>query len=362
MAGRHIAVMLPNLKGGGAERVMMALADGFALGGDQVDLVLLQDQGQLAEEVPSTINRIGLQAPGRLRAVPKLANYLRTARPDGFISAMASFNCLAILARQLAGVPTRLAVTEHSTLSHEVARNWYRRVLPPVMERLYPRADAVVAVSQGVADDLAHQIRMPRSQVEVIYNVVVTDQLLARAEAPLAHPWFEEDAPPVILGVGRLVPQKDFGTLIRAFNRVRERLDARLMILGDGEDRVALEALVADLGLVGQVRLEGFVSDPMPYFARSRLFVLSSRWEGFGNVLVEAMAAGLRVVSTDCPNGPREVLDGTGNALVPVGDVGALAEAVVDMLEAPLTKPYDLKRFEMKTALDAFDRVLFPPV
>ncbi len=218
-----------------------------------------------------------------------------------------------------------------------------------------------MAVSRGAADDLARTLGIPRERVEVVYNPVITPAILARAKMALDHPWFAPGQPPVIIGVGRLTRQKDFPTLIRAFAEVRRQRSARLIILGEGEERAALEALIAELGVGDDVSLPGFHENAMAYMARAALFVLSSAWEGLPTVLIEALAAGTRVVSTDCPSGPREILQGGRlGALVPVGDSGALARAMTDALDrASETVPFDaLTPFTRDAAVDNYLRLI----
>jgi glycosyltransferase involved in cell wall biosynthesis len=201
----------------------------------------------------------------------------------------------------------------------------------------YLKADCIVAVSEGVADDLVSEVGLPRSAIRVIYNPVVTPELAARAEEPLVHPWLVPGSAPVLLAAGRLSAQKDFPTLLRAFARVRAARPARLIILGEGELRAQLEAQAVALGLGEDVQFPGFVENPYAYMRRAGVFVLSSAWEGFGIVLVEAMACGAPVVSTDCPVGPAEILEGGRyGPLVPIGDDGALAHAILSALDCPM--------------------------
>jgi glycosyltransferase involved in cell wall biosynthesis len=225
----------------------------------------------------------------------------------------------------------------------------------------YPWAAAVVAVSRGAADDLARTSGLPRDRVQVVYNPVLTPALMALARQAPGHPWFASGEPPVILGVGRLTPQKDFPTLIRAFAEVRRCRSARLMILGEGEERGRLEALARELGVADDVALPGFQENAMAYMGGSALFVLSSAWEGLPTVLIEALAAGTRVVSTDCPSGPREILqEGRLGALVPVGDVAALTGAMIDALaRSPSAVPLEaLTPFTSDAAVDHYLRLI----
>jgi glycosyltransferase involved in cell wall biosynthesis len=245
----------------------------------------------------------------------------------------------ALLARLLSGVPTRIVLRLGTTLSealqHRSALARWLRYWP--IRRLYPRLDGIVAVSQGVADDIAAIARLPAERVRVIRNPVITPELGTLAAASVDHPWLAPGAPPVVLGIGRLTRQKDFPTLIRAFAQVRRQRPLRLILLGEGRDREALEALARREGVEADIAMPGFQANPYAWLIRARLFVLSSRWEGSPNALTEAMALGVPVVATDCPSGPRELLQGGRHGpLVPVGDVDALARAMQQALDHPL--------------------------
>jgi len=328
---KRLALFVPSMAGGGAERITLTLARGLAERGYAVDLVLAQAEGPYLTEVPGSVRVVDLGASRVLLSLPALVAYLRRERPQAMLSALRHANIIALWARRLAGVPTRVVVSERDTLSLSVqhVRSRRGRLMPQLIRRFYPWADGVVAISKGVADDLARMTGIPRQRIQVIYNPVVTPELQAKAQAPLEHPWFKPGEPPVLLGTGRLTAQKDFPTLIQAFARVWQARPVRLLILGEGEERPALEALVRKLGLEPDVSLRGFVKNPYPYMAQASLFVLSSRWEGLGNVLIEALYCGAPLISTDCPSGPREILrDGQYGQLVPVGDVTALTQAM----------------------------------
>ena len=359
---RHLALLIRSLgaNGAGAERMWLHLAGAFAQRGHRVDLVLGRRTGHLADAVPAGVRVVDLDVrsllplvgaalrdpraarslapalaalppPWILAAVPALADYLARERPDALLSALSYSNLAALWARERAGVAVRVVVSERNTLSvrsaHARARRW--RVLPLLESRWYPRADAILAVSQGVADDLALAAHLPRERIAVTYNPVVSDALERAARAPLDHPWFAPGAPPVVLGVGKLAQQKGFDVLLHAFARVRAQRAARLVILGEGPQRRALARRVASLGLGDDVALPGFVANPYAWMARSAVFALSSRWEGLPNALIEALACGCAVVSSDCPSGPAEILEnGRLGPLVPVDDAAALAAAI----------------------------------
>src|SRR5690606_28508653 len=208
----------------------------------------------------------------------------------------------------------------------------------------YRGADGVIAVSDGVKDALVTVLGVPEGKVATLYNPVVAPELKRLAREDPCHPWFAAGEPPVVLGVGSLTPRKDFATLVRAFARL-ERPDARLVILGEGEERAALQALVAELGLTGRVDLPGFAQNPFAFMSRAAVFVLSSTLEGLPGALVQALACGCPAVATDCPSGPREVLrDGAVGPLVPVGDVDPLERRVEQQpggrVDVPLPLPH----------------------
>jgi glycosyltransferase involved in cell wall biosynthesis len=388
-----VALFVDNLHGGGAERMTLQLAEGLVRAGQRVDLLVGEAEGAYAGEVPSGLRLIVLgRAPlrGRLAAlradpggwrpvlravvlprrisrtvgcIPALAGYLRREEPDALIARLSYANLVALWARSLAGSRTRVVVTEANTLSRRTAgrkrpgRAWLR-LLPELIRRSYVHAEAIVALADGGADDLAAVTGLARDRIETISNPVVSPRLEQQASEAVDHPWFAPQAPPVILGVGRLVPQKDFATLVRAFARVRAERPARLVILGEGEGREPLLALARELGVEKEMDLPGFQANPFAFMARCAVFVLSSAWEGMGNVLVEALAAGCPVVSTDCPHGPREVLDDRAlGPLVPVGDDAALARAILRTLDAPGDPSLRQERaaeFSVERAVDGF--------
>ena len=346
---------------------MLSLANGFAERGVSVDLVLVRAEGPYLTDVKNSVNIVDLNATRVATSLPGLVRYLRSARPTALLSAMGHANVLAALALWLARVQSRLVVSEHLTsrVSGVKPTRARERLMPLLMRYSYGRADGVVAVSKGVADDLSAHIDFPREKIRVIYNPVVSEELLQQSTAPLDHPWFARGEPPVVLGVGRLTSQKDFATLIRAFANVCTQRPARLVILGEGEDRAELEALVDALNLHDFVALPGFVANPICYMRHAAVFALSSAWEGFGNVLVEAMACGTQVVATNCPSGPSEILEnGRWGRMVPVGDVSQLAHAILQTLDDP--HPPDVARraldFRVDVAVDAYRDVLLPSV
>lgn len=358
-AAPPIAVFLPSLAGGGAERIMLTLAAGFAARGHPTDLVLASASGPYLCQVPASVRVVDLGASRVLTSLPGLVRYLRQARPRALVAALGHANLAALWARTLARQRLRVVVSEHG-LSDPAGRTRSKftvAVLERLLRRAYARADAVVAVSAGLADDLAAHRLSPRERLRVIYNPVDVAAIAEQAQAPLDHPWFAPGAPPVVLSVGRLTMAKDYPLLLRAFARLGPGQPARLMILGDGEERPALEALIGELGIADRVALPGFTPNPFAYMGRAGVFALSSRWEGLPTVLIEALACGCPIVSVDCRNGPREILgEGRFGRLVAGREPEALAAALREVLAAPRAPvpPAALERYQPERVVDQY--------
>jgi glycosyltransferase involved in cell wall biosynthesis len=343
LAGRspRVGIYIPSFGDGGVERMLVNLARGFADEGVRVDLLVRKTSAPYLGSLPAAVHVRAQAARGPRGLRRELIAYLRQEQPDILMSAKGPDDRIAIAARRRAGVPTRFFLRTGTNLSGRLAarrfnplRRWWRRW---AVRRLYRQADGVICVSQGVAEDLAGVADLPAERLQVIRNPVVVPELIQQAEAPVDHPWLGVAGPPVVLGAGGLRRQKNFALLLGAFARVRATRPARLLILGEGHLRGELERLAHALGVEGDVGLPGFVENPYPYMRQASIFVLSSLWEGSPNVLVEALALGTPVVATDCPSGPREILQGGRlGPLVPVDDESALAEAMLRTLAAPL--------------------------
>jgi len=361
----RVAFFLPSLSGGGAERVITGLASGFAKQGIAVDLVLAKAAGPYLAEVNSQVRVIDLDARRVLTSLLPLVGYLRRERPAAMLSTLDHANIVALWAKRIAGVSTRLWVRESNTHSQAYRHPIVFRanLVSWLLEYSYRWADGVIAPSHAAAADLASNILLRKGSLHVIYNSVSRPDLMRRAQAPVEHHWFALGAAPVVLSVGRLTEQKEFATLIRAFARVRKQMPAHLVILGEGELRAQLESLVRALGLESEVWLPGFVANPYPYMARASVYALSSIWEGLPNALIEALALGTPVVATDCKSGPREVLDnGRYGRLVPVGDTEALAAAMLEVLERREVGVPDeafLQRFSADVCVNRYRSLLF---
>lgn len=390
---RRLALLLLSLTGGGVERSTLRLAREFVRRGLAVDLLVCRPQGELASAVPDGVRLVplvdsgtvigrlaALRAAGRdwsallrpvllaphasraLRHLPALARYLARERPAALLSAKTPVNLMALWARRLADVRTRLVISERAQLSAIATadRPAKRSQLPRLVARFYADADAIVAISAGVADDLAALADLDRGHIRVIYNPVVDEHFSVRAAKPAPHPWLSDGGSPVVLSVGRLHRDKDYPTLLAAFARLRAQRPVRLLILGEGPLRTELEALTRQLGVAADVALPGFCGNPLPAMRQAAVFALTSRSEGFGNVLVEALACGCPVVSTDCPSGPREILDGGRyGRLVPVGDAEALATAIAATLDAPIDRATMKRRGRVFSARMAAEQYLY---
>lgn len=338
-ASPSLSILLPNLKGGGAERVMLDLAGYYADRGLSVELLLLSDSGEYRSDVPPNVLLVVL--PGVLLPFQlwSLVRRLRRQPPEALVATLIGGNLAAAIGGRLAGRNTRIILREMDTMSHRLKLRhpltaWLYKQLA---KRVYRWADVVIAVSRGVAEDLTRQIPKIAGKLTVIYNPTITPRILSLADKPVEHRWFADGGGPVLLSAGRLEAQKDFTTLLRALALLRENVPARLLLLGQGSQRSLLEAEAERLGIADAVSFEGFQANPMGYMRQADLYVLSSKNEGLPNALLQAMACGCPVVATDCPSGPREILEGGKyGALVPVGDAAALSEAVQEALAAPI--------------------------
>ncbi|BAY51880.1 putative glycosyltransferase [Thermostichus vulcanus NIES-2134] len=335
----RISLLLPDLRGGGAERLGLVLAEEFVRLGHEVEFVLMRAEGELLAEARRGYPIVDLNAPRARNVVPVLARYLRTRRPDALIAAMWPLTALAPIAALIAGFRGKVLVSEHCTLSQQYA-SWGKLHSFALQFSTcvgYRLASVRVGVSHGACADMAALSRMALDCFETIYNPV----RLAKQPSPevlQAADALWGTGRPRILTVGSLKDQKNHALLLRAFAML-PRPEAKLMLLGKGQNEAALRTLAAELGIADRVIFAGFHPDPAPFYATADLFVLSSDYEGFGNVIVEALSFGLPVVSTDCPSGPAEILaEGRFGCLVPVGDAPALARAMDAVLDSPVDR------------------------
>lgn len=331
-----ISFFLQDLRGGGAERSVVRLANGIAARGIPTEIILIRATGPFLTEVAADVKIVVLKAGRTAASVWHLAKHLKRSRPAALFSHMTHTNVAAVAARGLSGISTRLVLVEHNRFDVNMARkNGLVRMAYQVVPLAYRRADYVAGVAERMQDRIKQVTGLPTEKIRTLHNPVVSAELFAKAEEIPDHPWLMGDEP-VVLSVGRLTPQKNFPLLIDAFAHLVKKRPCRLVILGEGDERARLEALVASHGLQDLVSLPGFTANPFALMKRAAVFALSSDWEGLPTVLIEALACGVPVVSTDCESGPDEILDGGRfGQLVPVGDSAALAEAMDQAITTP---------------------------
>ena len=391
---KHVAVLLNDLALGGAERVMITLCNALADRGVRCELLLRKKEGPLLGELSDAVEitllptlgrrhwmpavaKLGRSSPallsyllaksppGFVRRLPALRDYLRKEQPDALLSTLTGNNLLTVWAGALAKVPTRMVLRIATTLSADFAGD--KRASPPaspaLLRQWYPQAHKIVCVSEGVKEDLEGFVGEPLAKLETIYNPLDLERIARLSKAPVTHPWLQDGGPDCIVALGRLEPAKDYATMLRAFARLNSERPARLIILGEGSQRDMLTALASELGVAARVDLHGDVANPFPFLARGDLYVLSSAYEGCPNALMEAMACGCRMVSTDCPSGPRELLrDGEIGPLAPVGDAEGLAAAMASALAAtpaPGRIAAQAAKYDLRAVLERYVGVLF---
>lgn len=334
---------------------MLEAARQLTRAGFNTDLLVAVGGGALRGSVPSGVRLIDLDSWKTPLCLPGLVYYIRRERPQAMIATLEQSCATALVAKWFVGREFRLIVRQAIVYSaFRELLDVRMRMVFTTMRLLLPGADAIWAVSSSVADDLRRVAPKAAHMIEVVVNPVVDEALQKEASAPTHHPWFEDSRIPIVLTAARLVSFKDLPTLLRAFAAVVERRPARLVLLGEGEERGRLEALATQLGIREQVAFLGFQANPFPYMARARVFVLSSAVEGLPGALVQAMACGTSVVSTDAPGGAREVLDGgRWGKLVPIGDVPAMAAAIDETIDNP-APPETLIRAASRYSTAAF--------
>ncbi len=331
-----IALFLPTLTPGGIERCMLNLASGFIQHEIDVDLVIADYRGDFISKIPEEVNVVDLDVTRVLKSISPLREYLTNTEPDVLLSGHTHANIASVIAGKISRVETTVAIGIHNThsLSKSSSQGFTSNIIRLLYPRLYSHADHVIAVSKGAKQDIVRNTSLRANDVSVIHNPVVTIGLHEEASKLADNRWLNDESIDVVLSVGRLAEQKDFETLLRAFEKVSEQnARARLLIVGTGSKESQLRAVVSELGIEKQVKLVGYVDNLYAYMNAADVFVLSSKWEGFGIVLVEAMAVGTPVVSTDCPHGPNEILNsGEYGELVEVGDVEALSDSIHTVL------------------------------
>lgn len=375
---QRIAFLLSDLRFGGITTVTLNLINSIIKDNFLIDLVVLtSEKSPYLSKLPAEIRIFDLKqgiSDARLKNVVKIIlpiyNYLKQEKPDFVISNLWMYNVFVIITKIIGNLPTKLTIVEHDHLlielkNYQLSNNFISglqtKILPWLVSWFYPFANNIVAVSQELARDLETEFKLKPNSIKTIYNPIINVNLWNLSQEFINHSWFTDEQPPVILGVGRLCQEKDFPTLIRSFALVRKQKNARLMILGEGEERSYLEKLIKELGLEKDVLMPGFVENPYAYMKKSSVFVLSSVREGLPTVLVEAMALNTPVVSTKSKGGASEILaNGKFGELVRIGDIQAMAEAIIQVLDGN-QKTFDqewLKQFTIESATQKYLEIM----
>lgn len=373
--------------GGGAERVMLNLAIAFARNNVKVDLVLAKRKGPLLSDVPSTVNIVELEKsswlsvllvmirlpisnifsifsililgkPKVFKRLPSLIGYLEERNPDSILSTLDSVNLTTLWARHLTSVDTKFFIrqaTFHSKHVHHAKAFFDRKVLPSLVRRWYPTADKIIALSDLMKIDLINFSGIDKNRIKIIYNPVDLERIEKRLCERIDEIWFIDKNAPIVMAAGRLDKNKDYPTLFNAINIIKSKRDIKLVVLGDGDDRSLLQERLDDLELNDCVKLLGYVNNPYKYMAKSDVFVLCSKLEGFPNVLIEALACGSKIVSTDCPSGPREILDqGRFGRLVAPRSPEELADAILHTIDSRV----DISVLKKRAAFYSVDNIV----
>ncbi len=323
-----------SLEGGGAERVIQLLLEGLYRKKYKLKLIVFNDI--LEYNIPNDVEMVCLNKKSRydfIKLIWKLARIYNRERPFIVLSFLTYANIISAIAKFFSRWKGKLVLTEHSNITMSLENSKAKTIKKWLIQSSYPQSDYVVCVSNGAKNDLSRTFSIPRMKLKTIYNAVDVQSVGEMAEQVPPHPWFKDKEIPIIISAGRLVKLKAYPDLLRAFASVRKKTNCHLVIMGQGEERGNLERLADDLGISKNVAMVGFQENPFSFISNSDVFVLSSRWEGFGNVIIEAMACGVPVISTDCPYGPNEIItDGVNGLLVPVGDVEAMADAIMTLL------------------------------
>lgn len=337
----HLTFFLASLEGGGIQRATMRLIRELIRRDISITLVVINASGPVREEVPAGCELVDLQSKRTRFALPALLKYLRREQPGYAISSQTHLNVLLIILRALSGYPKLLVVREHNTFNAENIRKWKfsERIRPVLIRLFYPYSSRFVAVSENIALSVKKYVRYKKA-IQVVHNGVNIAELRELAGQLLDYPHVKDlTAEKLVISLGRLSYQKNYVALLHAFALLNDSSPVRLIILGEGEERAKLEALRLKLQLGKIVEFPGFLANPYPLLNRADVFVLSSRWEGFSNAVLEALACGVPIVATDCPGGPAELLKGLSFARV-VGqdDPQAMADAIRELLNSKVAK------------------------
>jgi len=368
-----LAFFFPSFETGGAEKAALNLLKELSRERFDLSLVLAEKKGNCLKTLPADIAVVDLKSQGFVDLFLRLLKYFKRENPDIFVSVFPHFSLLAIIAKNFSGANAKIVIIEHSIFSRtaENVRTFFRRfvgrfIFPTLMRIFYSKAAKIISVSKDVANNIK-EITNLSDCIKVVYNPIIENSIYNLAEEKIEHPWFKDSKTPVLLAVGRFAKAKDYPTLLYAFAKVQRKKHIKLVVLGDGYERENLEKLCHRLGIAGNVAFLGFQENPYKYIAKACIFALSSKQEGFPTVLIEAMALGLPVVSTDCGSGAKEVIEsGRNGFLVPACNSDALSEAIIKLLESPsLREKFSLagrvkaKDFSVSRGVKEYEKIFF---
>lgn len=333
MSENLVAIFIPSVHGGGAERAMLIFAEELLKLGFEVELVVGTLDGAWRDAIPENLAVVDLGSRRMIHAILPLRRYIRARKPRIMFSTISHANVGALIAKILSGVRVSVVVRQSNTPLSEHTGSFGTWFVAHLIPYLYPHADAILAVSQSVREELVEMNPKMAPRIKVVPTPVLSPSVYKRAQVVPKHTWYQRKDKPIIVSVGRLKPHKGMFELIEAFSMLKHEIDARLVILGEGDDRSRLEGLIDRLGLEDDIALLGFMDNPFSFMKHADLFVLASHFEGLPNVLIQALALGVPVVATDSPGGVRELLgDGKYGRLVPLHRREMLAQGMMEEL------------------------------
>ena len=358
-----IAFLIPNLKCGGAERVFVNLINEISMSDEYtVDLLLMKYEGEYTNDINGNVNIYDFNKKSMRNTVLNLRSYIRKNKPDIFLSALTHVNLIACMLKLLTRSEMKLFCTEHTVVSNAFTTNKGIKadLMKIAIKILYRLPDGIIAVSESIRTDLAKKFAVDKSKISKIYNPIISNQLIEIANERIDHKWFNGDYGKIMLSVGRLNKAKDYSTLLKAFQIVNNKIRSKLVILGSGDELESLLTLSEDLGITNEVAFLGYVENPYKYMKKADIFVLSSKYEGFGNVIVEAMAFNKKIVSTRT-GGPVEILEnGKHGTIVPIGDYRKLADAIINDLSNEDKCDFNdyIKQFQVNNIANDYIRLI----
>lgn len=330
---KTIALFVPSMRIGGAEKAFVKIANELINLGFQVDFITFLKETNLEIYLSPKVRLINFDKKNAYLSLLPLVRYLVKSKPHSLLSTLDLTNLIAILAKIISRQKTTVSIYIVNNTSAQIRTKFNKRFEQLLLCYFYPLADNIIANSYGVVDDLAKYINFPANKIKMQYIPTLDEDLVKLASEPISHPWFQENALPLILGIGRLVEQKDFNLLIESFAIVNQQITSNLLIIGEGEQYEMLQNNILKLGLKEHVELIGNIINPYPYVKKAALLAVPSKWDGLSMILIETMYLKIPVICTDCISGPKEALDnGKYGILVPVGNVNALSEGIIEIL------------------------------